>query len=48
MISPIRMGTFDLIKDKERIKCPICHEKIIPITCGFTKCSYSWSGVYRD
>jgi len=30
---------------QEFIKCPLCKEQIKLVTCGFTDCSYKWSGI---
>ena len=38
-------GLFDLILDKEKCECPMCKQWIDPITCGFRKCYYRWTGI---
>ena len=40
----IGLGTFDLVRDADRIKCPICKEEMEPITCCFSKCQYKFEG----
>ena len=37
-------GRFDLIKQENEILCPMCNEIIEAQTCGFSGCSYCWSG----
>ena len=41
---PIGIGSFDLVRDADRIKCPICHNEIDPTTCVFCKCEYKLEG----
>ena len=48
VICPIGYGIFDIILDKEKCKCPICKQWVDPITCGFTKCHYKWTGITQD
>ena len=45
----MRMGhiTFDLIFDQEKCKCPICLEFVEPLTCGFSDCTYTFSGIKK-
>ena len=31
---------FDLINDSHLCKCPICKERVVPITCGFNNCKW--------
>jgi len=38
-------GSFDLILQKERSLCPICHKFVNPINCGFSNCNYRITGV---
>ena len=40
----IGFGTFDLVRDADRIKCPICNEEIEPTTCCFSRCQYKFEG----
>ena len=40
----IGLGTFDLVRDADRIKCPICEEEMEPLTCCFSKCQYKFEG----
>ena len=40
----IGLGTFDLVRDADRIKCPICKEEMEPLTCCFSKCQYKFEG----
>ena len=40
----IGMGTFDLVRDADRIKCPMCDSEIDPTTCVFCECEYKIEG----
>ena len=40
----IGLGTFDLVRDADRIKCPMCNEEMEPTTCCFSKCQYKFKG----
>ena len=40
----IGLGTFDLVRDADRIKCPMCNEEIEPTTCCFSECQYKFEG----
>ena len=40
----IGLGTFDLVRDADRIKCPMCNEEMEPTTCCFSKCQYKFEG----
>ena len=40
----IGMGSFDLVRDADQIKCPMCHEEIEPMTCTFCECQYRLNG----
>ena len=40
----IGLGTFDLVRDADRIKCPMCDNEIDPTTCVFCKCEYKLEG----
>jgi len=44
VIVPIKKKIFDLLEEKYELKCPECHNIIIPKTCGFYKCEYKISG----
>ena len=44
----IGMGSFDLVRDADQIKCPMCHEEIDPITCTFCKCQYKLEGKKKE
>ena len=35
---------FNMIKNRNKIKCPICNRIFDPITCGFYKCEYQFIG----
>ena len=35
---------FDLIEDRRKCECPICHKQVIPTTCGFNNCRWKWVG----
>ena len=41
---PIGIGSFDLVRNADRIKCPICNNEIDPTTCVFCKCEYKLEG----
>ena len=41
---PIGIGSFDLVRDADRIKCPICNNEIDPTTCVFCECEYKLEG----
>ena len=38
------MGTFDLVRDADEIKCPICSKEFDPTTCTFCECEYKLEG----
>ena len=40
----IGLGTFDLVRDADKIKCPMCKEEMEPTTCCFSKCQYKFEG----
>ena len=44
----IGLGTFDLVRDADRIKCQICKEEMEPLTCCFSKCQYKFEGKKRS
>ena len=35
---------FDNVKEDNKIICPICKNKVIPLSCGFSKCIFKISG----
>ena len=41
---PIGIGSFDLVRYADRIKCPICNNEIDPTTCVFCECEYKLEG----
>ncbi len=45
VIMNIGMGTFDLMLDTEKCKCPMCNEFVEPKSCGFNICYYTFSGI---
>jgi hypothetical protein len=40
----IGLGIFDANKDYDKIKCPMCKNKVHPIACYFCKCQYKIEG----
>ena len=44
VIHPVGMGSFDLIMREHEVNCPLCKELIEPVTCGFYKCEYMFTG----
>ena len=40
----IGLGTFDLVRDADRIKCPMCKKEMEPKTCCFSECQYKIEG----
>jgi hypothetical protein len=42
VISNIGYKKYDLILDTYTVKCPICYNKIIPITVAFNNCYWKW------
>ena len=48
VIMNMKMGTFDLILDTERCRCPMCNQLVKPEGCGFNYCLYNFSGVIVD
>jgi ubiquitin len=38
-------GEFDLVMQSHECVCPMCKEHVVPITCAFNNCSFTWSGV---
>ena len=45
VVCPMPHAVFDLIADRDKVKCPMCRENVEPITCGFTDCSYTFEGI---
>ena len=35
---------FENIREDDKIKCPMCKEKIMPLSCGFSKCIFKIFG----
>lgn len=44
VICPVPCTVFDLIGEKQLVECPMCRERVKPIMCGFTNCSYTFEG----
>ena len=44
----IGLGSFDLVRDADRIKCPICDDEMDPTTCVFSECEYKFEGKKRE
>jgi hypothetical protein len=40
----IGFGTFDLVRDCDQVRCPICNKEMEPITCIFAECQYKMDG----
>ena len=40
----IGLKIFDLVRDADEIKCPICSKEIEPTTCVFCECEYKLKG----
>ena len=40
--------TIDFVSKDNNFMCPICHEKVEPVTCGFYKCKFSFIGETSD
>ena len=40
----IGFGVFDLVRDSDRIKCPMCQNEMNPTTCVFCECQYKMEG----
>ncbi len=38
-------GVFDLENDAELVKCPLCSQSVIPVTCGFSSCHWYINGI---
>ena len=47
VIMNLEMGTFDLMLDTEKCKCPMCQEYVEPKSCGFNNCIYTISGISK-
>lgn len=45
VICPKGLGMFDLILNCDMALCPICKVAFISVSCGFTDCVYTWSGI---
>lgn len=48
VISNQHFGTFDLVIDARRCKCPCCDARITPTTCAFNNCQWRYSGIKDD
>jgi hypothetical protein len=44
VIMNMRFGTFDLLYDRDRCKCPICFNAVVPVTCAFNNCLWRFTG----
>jgi len=44
----IGFGTFDLVRQADEIKCPMCKEEIDPTTCVFCECQYKCEGKKKE
>ena len=40
----IGLGTFDLVRDADQVRCPMCLNEIDPLTCCFCECEYKIEG----
>jgi hypothetical protein len=40
----IGFGIFDLVRDCDQVRCPMCKEEIDPMTCIFAECQYKIEG----
>ena len=38
-------GEFDLVMQSHECVCPMCKEHVVPITCAFKNCSFTWAGI---
>ena len=47
VICKIGLGTFDLVKQADEIKCPMCNNEIELSTCIFSECEYTLDGKKR-
>ena len=41
---PIGLGTFDLVRNADEVRCPMCQNEIEPLTCCFCTCEYKMEG----
>jgi hypothetical protein len=48
VIHQVGMHVFDLILQQHNVKCPICKKWIKPVTCGFYKCEYKYTGIKKE
>ena len=39
---------FDLIEERHTCRRPMCDKQVIPTTCGFNNCWWSWTGKKID
>ena len=40
----IGLGTFDLVRNADEVRCPMCQNEIEPLTCCFCECEYKIEG----
>ena len=40
----IGLGTFDLVRNADEVRCPMCQNEIDPLTCCFCECEYKMEG----
>ena len=40
----IGLGTFDLVRNADEVRCPMCQNEIEPLTCCFCECEYKMEG----
>ena len=44
-----KINTYDLIKEREKMCCPLCQGHILPLTVGFYLCDYQREGnIFED
>ena len=48
VICQIGIGVFDIVLKKNLCVCPMCKKWCEPLTCGFTKCFYKYTGLKQD
>ncbi|KAG1705045.1 hypothetical protein DVH05_005069 [Phytophthora capsici] len=47
IICPKGLLQFNVIRDED-IKCPMCHSKVIPLSCGFYDCTWKFDGIQSN
>ena len=45
VLSNAQFGVFDIVKSTAEVKCPDCHKKVVPSTCGFYKSRFKIEGM---